>query len=186
MELSTLEGNIIGIITKDNLVHENYSNQKVKDLIIEKVNDSLKMVGLTPDCLAKDFGALASNDQNKVILASKLNNDVIILNDFTKGMIHKELIYFKNLLKKISTYHKKIILISNDLNFFLKLVDHIYVIENEKIVYETTDLTDKKLYEYVDQPNILKFVDLTQARGINLPYYLEFNDLLKAIYRLKQ
>lgn len=185
MELSTLDGNIIGIITND-YPKENYTNMKVKDLIKNKIEESLKMVGLNNTYLNLDFYDLGTNDQNKIILASKLNEKVIILVDFTKGMLHKEIIYYQNLLKKISTYNKKIILISNDINFFLKLVDHIYVIENNKILYETTDLTDKNLYEYVDKPNILKLVDLAQAKGINIPYYLEFNDLLKAIYRLKQ
>ncbi len=184
MELSTLNGNIIGIITSD-IAKENYNGKKVQDMITLKTNEALKMVGLTPDYLTKNFEELSSNDQNKVILASKLNENVIILNDFTKGMLNKELLYFKNLLKKISTYNKKIILISNDMNFFFKLVDHVYVINEEQIIYETTDLTSEELYEYVDKPNLLKFVDLTQEKGINLPYYLEFNDLLKAVYRLK-
>ena len=169
MELSTLNGNIIGIITSD-IAKENYNGKKVQDMITLKTNEALKMVGLTPDYLTKNFEELSSNDQNKVILASKLNENVIILNDFTKGMLNKELLYFKNLLKKISTY---------------KLVDHVYVINEEQIIYETTDLTSEELYEYVDKPNLLKFVDLTQEKGINLPYYLEFNDLLKAVYRLK-
>ena len=185
MDLNNLEGNIIGVITSD-ILKENYANKKVKEIVTLKREEALKMVGLTNLYLEQDFANLSSNDQNKVILASKLNDEVIILNDFTKGMLNKELLYFKNLFKKISTYNKKIILISNDINFFFKLVDHVYVIEKEQIIYETTDLTSSQLYEYIDKPNLLKFVDLTNEKGINLPYYLEFNDLLKAIYRLKQ
>ena len=183
MEINTLPGTIIGLIGNFNL-KDDYNNMKIKDILSEKSDKALKIVNLTIDENTL-FDNLATDDKNKVILAKKLNDEVIILNDFTKGFNHRERLFYKNLLKKISTYNRKIILISNDIDFFIKLVDHIYVIENNNIVYETENIFEDKLYEYVDKPKIIEFVSLAKDKGINIDYYDEFNDLLKAIYRLK-
>ena len=183
MEINTLPGTIIGLIGNFNL-KDDYNNMKIKDILGEKSDKALKIVNLTIDENTL-FNDLATDDKNKVILAKKLNDEVIILNDFTKGFNHRERLFYKNLLKKISTYNRKIILISNDIDFFIKLVDHIYVIENNNIIYETENIFEDKLYEYVDKPKIIEFVSLAKDKGINIDYYEEFNDLLKAIYRLK-
>lgn len=183
MEINTLPGTIIGLIGNFNL-KDDYNNMKIKDILGEKSDKALKIVNLTIDENTL-FENLATDDKNKVILAKKLNDEVIILNDFTKGFNHRERLFYKNLLKKISTYNRKIILISNDIYFFIKLVDHIYVIENNNIIYETENIFEDKLYEYADKPKIIEFVSLAKDKGINIDYYEEFNDLLKAIYRLK-
>ena len=183
MEINTLPGTIIGLIGNFNL-KDDYNNMKIKDILSEKSDKALKIVNLTIDENTL-FDNLATDDKNKVILAKKLNDEVIILNDFTKGFNHRERLFYKNLLKKISTYNRKIILISNDIDFFIKLVDHIYVIENDNVIYETENIFEDKLYEYVDKPKIIEFVSLAKDKGINIDYYDEFNDLLKAIYRLK-
>lgn len=185
MELTNLEGKIIGVIGKisDN---SNYDNLIVKDIIGEKYEGALKVVGCDISNSDKVFKTLPMKEQKKVLLASKLSEEVIILNNFSKGLIYKDLIYFKNLLKKISNYNRKIILIGNDLNFLFNLIDYLYIIENEKIIYATTDLKDEKLYDYIDRVPIIEFVYLAKQKGIKLDYYLDFFDLLKAIYRLKQ
>ena len=183
MEINTLPGTIIGLIGNFNL-KDDYNNMKIKDMLGETYDKVLKIVDLTIDENTL-FDNLATDDKNKVILAKKLNDEVIILNDFTKGFNHRERLFYKNLLKKISTYNRKIILISNDIDFFIKLVDHIYVIENDNVIYETENIFEDKLYEYVDKPKIIEFVSLAKDKGINIDYYDEFNDLLKAIYRLK-
>ena len=184
MELTSLEGRIIGIFMQPK-EGETYDNLMVKEIITSKISQAMQMVNLPQDLKDKYFKDLSTAEKQKVILASKLNDKVIILQDFTKGLIYKDLIYLKNLLKKISTYNRKIILISKDIDFFLNLVDHLYVIEDQNIIYETTDLLEEELYEYIERPLIIEFVYLARQKGIKLPYYSEFNDLLKAIYRLK-
>ncbi len=184
MELADLKGNIIGVIGDfSEAISEDI---KVADYLKVKPEEALKIVNLDPNILTKSFQELSSSEKNKVVLAHKLNEKVIILNDFTKGMYQKDCRFYHNLFKKISSYKRKIILVSHDINFFLGLVDHLYVIKEDKIIYETTDLCDRALYQYCDQPNILKFVDLARDKGVKIDYYFEFNDLLKAIYRLKQ
>ena len=184
MELSKLEGTIIGVVMDTDCV--DYGDELVENIVKEKTDQALQMVNLPLDIKNKKFNELSSSSKQKVILASKLNEKIIILKDFTKCLIYKDLIYFKNLLKKISTYNRKIILIGKDMDFFLTLVDHLYVVKDDQIIYETTDLLEEKLYEYVERPLIVEFVYLAHQKGIRLDYYKEFNDLLKAIYRIKQ
>ena len=184
MELENLEGKIIGVITNENQV-EDFSNKKVNEIILFKVDDSLKMVGLPIDLKNKIYDDLSSRDKSKVLLASKLNNKCIILRDFSKGLIKKDIEIFKILFKKIASYDKKIILIDHNLELFINCVDKIYNIENDEIVYSTNNIFDKKLYSHIDMPQIVKFIFKCKEFGINLDEYNELDELIKAIYRIK-
>ncbi|MDE6284414.1 MAG: hypothetical protein K2M17_01555, partial [Bacilli bacterium] len=103
MELENLSGNIIGIISSDKS-KEKYEGRKVEEIIHHKLDEALKMVNLSPDCKTKYFEELSSRDKNKVILASQLHKKTITLYDFSKGMIKKDIEFFKRLFKKIITY----------------------------------------------------------------------------------
>ena len=185
MELRELKGNIIGLIGDYPKIQYD-DNLKVSEIVTKKNNDSLKMVGLNikiNDMLYKD---LSIKEKNKVNLASQLTNDIIILHNFSQGLLQKEFISYRNLLKKISLYNRKIILIENNAEFFLNLVDKVYVINKDEIVFQTSDLFYFGLYQYIDMPKIVEFTYLTKRKGIKIDNYSEFNDLLKAIYRLKE
>lgn len=184
MELNNLTGTIIGIIS-DDFVKDNFENKKVKEIIVKKVNDSLKMVKLSPDILEETFQDLSIGDKNKVILASKLHDKEIVLVNFSQGLTQKEVNYFKILFKKISTYNRRIFLVDKKTNLFLNCVDRIYVINDGKIKYETVDIFDKILELYVDLPKIVEFSFKCEKVGVILDHYKELDELLKAIYRIK-
>ena len=131
------------------------------------------------------FDDLSSRDKNKVILASHLHDKEIRLVNFSKGMIKKDLEYFSTLFKRIANYGRKIILVDKNLEMFLNCIDHIYIIEDEKIVYETKNIFDNILTKYVDVPKIVEFINTSSKNGIRLDYYTELDELLKAIYRIK-
>lgn len=183
MEIESLEGNIIGIIG-DVTINQDY-NGKVEDIVLKKTSAALKMVGLSDEYLDKDFNSLSNRDKNKVILASKLQDKVIILKDFSKGLLSKDIEFFKNLFKKISGYNRKIILIDKNSNLFLRCVSKIYVINNKEILYETDDVFDFRLSEYIDLPKIVTFVNESKKYGVSINRYQELDELLKAIYRIK-
>ena len=185
MELSKLEGSIIGVITKDIKGHDDYKDVIVKDIIPKKITDSLKMVNLEENIQNKTFKELSSRDKNKIILASQLQNDIIILYDFTKGMLKKDLEYFKKLFKRIANYGKKIILVTKDANLFLGCVDKIYLIEDDKVVYQTDDCFDLAIYNNIDMPLMVEFIQDCYDLGIHLDAYTDINELIKAIYRIK-
>ena len=179
-----LDGKIIGIISNDYIV-EDYSGKKVEEIITYKISDALKMVKLDEAIKSVLFDDLSSRDKNKVILASRLHDKEIRLVNFSKGMIKKDLEYFSTLFKRIANYGRKIILVDKNLEMFLNCVDHIYIIEDEKIVYETKNIFDIILTKYVDVPKIVEFINTSSKNGIRLDYYTELDELLKAIYRIK-
>ena len=183
MELKNLEGSIIGVNSIP--LKEDYQDKKVSEIITNKVNDSLRIVKLDESVLDKKFNDLAIRDKNKVMLASKLHDKVIILSDFSKGMLKKDIEYFKSIFKRIINYDKKIILIDNNSELFLNCVDKLYVINNNDIIYETSDIYDNNLAKFIDLPKIVDFTHQCENLGIRIDHYQEFDELLKAIYRIK-
>lgn len=184
MELSTLEGNIIGIVSRENN-NPDYEEKLVSEIIINKLEDSLKMVNLDPSIADKKFSDLSSMDKNKIILASQLQQDKIILYDFSKGMLKKDLSFFKRLFKKIVTYGKKIYLYSKDAELFINCVDNIYILNEDEIVFKTNDIFDPTLYIEMETPGIVRFIYKCEDLGIHLDEYTDINELIKAIYRIK-
>ena len=184
MELEKLKGSIIGVINYQ-IKKDDFSDSLVKDIITNKPIESLKMVRLEEKILEKKFNELSSRDKNKVILASKLHDKIIILNKFTKGMIKSDIIYFTALFKRIVKYDKKIILIDSNTEIFLNCVDNIVVFNNNDIIYETKDIYDINLSKYCDLPKIVDFINISVDLGVHINHYLELDELLKAIYRIK-
>lgn len=184
MELSRLDGNIIGVVSKD-YKRDDFSEKLVKDIVLKKTADALKMVGFTTDVANISFDELSTGNQNRVILASHLHDDPIVLVNFSAGLTFKDIEFFKKLFKRIATYGKKIVLIDNNSNLLFNLVDKIYVINEESILYETSDLFDKELSKYIDLPKIVEFTNKCEKKGIKINHYKDLDELLKAIYRIK-
>lgn len=182
MELK-LNGNIIGVVSND--FKEDNVNGKVRDIIVKKSSDALKMVGLDDTYLDKDISELSLRDKNKIILASKLQDKEIMLINFSRGLTNKDIEFFKKLFKKIISYGRKIVLVDRNSNMFINCVDKMYVINNKKIVLEVSDIYDKDLEKYIEVPKIVEFTNKTLDYGVNINHYNELDDLLKAIYRIK-
>lgn len=181
MELE-LKGNIVGVISND-FSESNYSG-KVKNIVLKKASDALKMVGLDESYLELDYEDLSLRNKSKVILASKLQDKEILLVNFSKGLTNKDIEFFKKLFKKIVSYGRKIILVDKNSNLFFNCVDNLYVI-NKEIVLETNDLYSNELSKYIDVPKIVEFTNKSLGLGVNINHYKEIDDLLKAIYRVK-
>lgn len=181
MELSSLNGNIIGVINYD--IKESY-NGLVKDIVIKKTEQALKMVGLTEEVLDKNFEDLSFRDKNKVILASKLQEKIIVLNNFSRGLTKKDIEFFKGLFKKVVKYDRKIILIDKNGELFINLVDNIYVFNNEEVL-NFKSLYDNDLVKWIQLPKIVEFTQKTLENGVKINEYKELDELLKAIYRIK-
>lgn len=177
-----LKGSIIGIVSNDYI--EDELKGTVKDIVVKKSSDALKMVGLDDSYLDKDFRDLSDRDKNKIILASKLQNKEIKLINFSKGLTNKDMEFFKKLFKKIVSYGRKIILVDKNSNMFMNCVDNLYVI-NKEIILETDDLYNEELKKYIDVPSIVEFTHKSLENGIKLNHYNDLDDLLKAIYRIK-
>lgn len=181
MELN-LRGNIIGIIS-DDFKDKKYDGL-VRDIVLNKTNAALKMVGLDDTFLDVSFSDLSNSNKNKVILASKLQDKEIILINFSMGLTKKEMEIYKKLFKRIVSYGRKVILVDKNSEMFINCVDNLYVI-NKEINLETDNLFDKRLRDYISLPKIVEFIYILEENGININHYTELDELLKAIYRIK-
>jgi len=172
---------IVGIISNYKI---NLKNFFVKKLNINNPEMALKMVGLDNTYLDKKTIDLSLSEKLKVDLATKLNKDIIIVGDLSNSLIYKELEFIKKLLLKLSNeYNKKIVVIDNDVNSFINLVKHIYVLENKEIIYDTNDYFDKKLYEYTKKPEIVDFIEYVNKDSERVDLTLDIYELIKDIFR---
>ncbi len=184
MELSRLDGNIIGVVSSDYEI-EDFSGKLVKDIVLKKPDAALKMVGFTENMLDKSFDELSTGNKNRVILASKLQEKTIVLVNFSLGLTSKDIEFFKKLFVRVASYGRKIILVDNNSELLFNLVDKVYVINDGKIVFETSNLYDSNLGKYIDLPKLVEFTFLCENKGIKINHYKEIHELLKAIYRIK-
>lgn len=177
-ELKKIDFKIMGVIT-NNYVIPNYEGYDIKELIPYRTEETLK-ISLIDDV---DFNNLSTKNTSKLQLAKSINNKYICLYDFSKGLNYKEIRYYKNLFNKmVNKFNKKIMLFSKDINLLIELCDT-YVVYDKKIIYQTNDCFDDKLYYYIDMPNIVKFIKLANRKGAMLSHTTDINELIKDIYR---
>ena len=177
-ELKKLDFKILGVIT-NNYVVPSFNNIPIERIITYRLEDTKKMVLLD----ISDTNNLSTKNNSKLQLAKALNDKYICLYDFTKGLNNKELMYYSRLFRKITEkYGKKIMLFSKDINNLINMCDKI-AIYDKKIIYTTDNMFDDKLYNYIDMPNIVKFIKLANKKGAGLDFTKDLNELIKDIYR---
>lgn len=173
---------IIGVIS-------NYQSNikisgKVKELNIKNIDKAIKMVNLNEDIINKDIKDLSISELWKIELLTKINNEIIIIGNMSNSLIYKDMEFIKRLLIKISNdYNKKIIIIDNNIDSFINLVERIYVIDNKKIIYDTSDYFDNLLYKYINMPKIVEFIKYVNKNKIELNNTVDIYELIKDIYR---
>ena len=184
MELKNIlkDTNLIGIISKYK------SNLKLSgnicDLEIKNISKALKIVGLDDTYLDKNINDLTISELWKIELLTKLDKDVIIVGNMYDSLIHKDREYMKKLFIKLSNkYHKKIVIIDNNIISFFNLVKKIIVIKNKEVVYETNDFFDLSLYEHINMPKIVDFILYVNKKGTKINNTIEIYELIKDIYR---
>lgn len=177
-DILKLNFNIIGVVTPK-ISLPKFSGS-ISEIVPFKTDDSLKMAMLDSSV---DINNLSTKEFSKLQLAHSLGEDVIVLYDFSKGLNKKELNYFKLLFNKITKkYHKKVILVSRDIDFLASMCDA-FAIYNNRVIYYTSDIFDDKLYEYIDMPHIVKFIKCANNNGAALMETVDINELIKDIYR---
>ena len=162
------------------------------DILDKRINDSLKMVGLPLDYLDKNPFKLSSGEKSLLSLAItlSLNPKLIIIDDPTIYLDNKKEEYLIKLLKKLkNNYHKTIIIMSNDIEFILKVTDNYIILKKGKIASQgnSKDLLnnyDKIKSAHIDVPKILEFINtVKKKKDINLELTFDIKELMKDIYR---
>lgn len=162
------------------------------DEINERIESSIKMVGLPLSYLDRSPFDLSSGERESLALAIilVLNPKVIILDDPTINLDNYRCDRLIKLLKKlVSRYKKSVILFSSDIDFLIRVIDNYVLLKNGKIALSGTkrDLIDnigkfKNASVYV--PEIVKFISSANRKyGINLEYTFDIKELMKDIYR---
>lgn len=153
----------------------------------DKINSSLKMVMFDKD-INNSIKTLSNVDKKKVQLAYALckKEKYIFLEYFDKGLTTKEKNYFKKLFQKIKEYQISIIVHTNDINFLVDAVDKICLVKDDSVVaiLSKNDWYNDNLYEYVNEPEIVKFIKYCQSLNINIEDYVDNKEVIKAIFRM--
>ena len=152
-----------------------------------RISKVIKMLGISPDLLSKTSNSVSNLEETLVILAYQLlqGNDVVF-NYLDVLLNYKEENYLKRVLSKlVHQYNVKLAIFTNNMEFCFNLVDRIIIVKNKEIIkYLSNDFYNLDLYEYIDMPEIIRFITSAQSKGKKIDKYLDLSELLKGIYRL--
>ena len=193
------KGYIYGLMGNINLTTNNTNYSIITDykfngtvneyLNSPKAESSLKMVLLDESYIDKKANDLSIGELKKVSLAKALidGKDYLVLDYFDKSFNHKEIDYFIRLIKRMTNdYQKTVILFTNDITILWNNIEELLIVD-EYFVINT--IPKEKYFEFIDklnEPEIIRFIKLMKELGLNIENYKNTQDLLKAIYRLKE
>ena len=182
--ISSLVGDNVFYIDK----HLSISNQKVSSLLGNNYLDMLNEFNLEKDFLDKRVNELSHSELKllKYMLMVISNKSIIVVDepflDLDYGNKKKIVLLFNRLIKE----KKTIIISSMDSNIIYSLCKKVLFINSKDYYYgDINSFKDKKLLKkyQVEMPNIVKFIELAQNKGIKLKYSFDIRDLIKDVYR---
>ena len=193
------KGYIYGLMGNINLTTNNTNYSIITDykfngtvseyLNSSKAKSSLKMVLLDESYIDKKANDLSIGELKKVSLAKALIDakDYLVLDYFDKNFNHKEIDYFIRLMKRMtSDYQKTVILFTNDITVLWNNIKELLIVDEYFVI---NAIPKEKYFEFIDkanEPEIIRFIKLMKELGLNIENYKNTQDLLKAIYRLKE
>ncbi len=177
-------------IIKDYLRHileiNNYKDKHIE----ARISQSLKLVNLDNEILYKNINELSYKEAKKISLISSLihNPKIIVIEDYTDGIIDSDKKEFARLIRVLKNKYKKIIIfLTKDTTFCYTTSDIIYLLNNEKIVQKgnksilkNTNLLNKLGLEV---PKIINFINECKKNNHELDEYDNILDIIKSIYR---
>lgn len=166
---------------------EKYIKLKV-DCNNDKILDSFRLVLLNEEIISKKISNLSSSEKLKIELAIKLikNEELIILYQFDKYFMEKDLFYFKKLFKKlVLKYNKTVALIDCNFAFNLDFIDRLVFLndKNEIKTYTKEDFYNDEITNFIDNPKIISFVKYVNRNKKILDNYTDIKELIKGIFR---
>ncbi len=184
MELKDIlkEEGIVGVISQYEFSLD--LNKKVSSIEIKNRDKAFQMVNLPNNIKEKYLQDLTLSELFKIDLISKLDEEIIIIGNISGCLNFKEAEFIKKLLLKLVTvYHKKIIVIDSSVQTFFNLVKKIVVINGKNILYETDNFYDDDLYKYAKIPKIIEFVKFVNQDKKRINKTTDIHELIKDIYR---
>lgn len=166
-------------------------NYKIEN-IDSRVEEILKMVGLSTNILKEDVFNISKSEKIKVLLSQMLlyNPKLIILDGIIEELDSKSRTkLFKLIIKLKKFYNKTIIITSCNIDNIYEFIDDLIILENNKIlsngnkfdVYNNKDISNNEL---VQKPLTIEFKNKIKIKSnIDLGDNDSINELIKAIYR---
>ena len=156
--------------------------------VVKHVVQSLRIVGLDETYLDRDPNELSSVEKKKIELATVIsyNPEIIILDNFERGLSFREKEYFRKLFLKLKNkYNKTIILITNNVEFLFDIVDNVHVIYKSKLVLSEGKeiFYNSNLYRYTNIPKIIEFTKYAESKGYDIKKCTDIKELIKELYR---
>ena len=194
-----LSGKDIFLIKKENrftkkTVHDEmlsyynveYSKYNFDDLV-KIVFDELK---IEDDFSSKNIDELSDSERIilKYILSFISNKKIIVIDEPFLDLDYTWKKRISSLLNSIIHNTKKTIIIcSNDSNIIYSLCQKVLFINDEKCFYDNTldAFKDNSLLKkyHIDEPDIIKFINLAHKKNVDLRYSKDIRDLIKDVYK---
>lgn len=161
----------------------------------KRIYDVLKLVGLPKKYEKRNPLTLSLGEQKLLSLALALvhNPSLLILVEPTEGLDYCSQDRLLQLLRKLKTRCRKtIVILSNDLEFMVKIVDDVILFDEQHLVisapkYQVFRDTRKLKKLGIQSPYIITFSDtVLKKKNIKMGYRDQMNDLIKDIYRYAQ
>ena len=165
-------------------------NFKVEEnLAKEKSINALKSVGIDESYFERNPFELSGGEKRRVAIAGILASepDILILDEPTAGLDPNGKKEIMNLIKDIRKEGKTIILVTNDMDVVMDYVDKIFVLNDGKLLEETTPnilFNKENILDYsLEIPTFYKFKNLLKKYGFckDLSKINEFNELIDII-----
>lgn len=159
----------------------------------KKIEDSLKIVGLSKTYLSKRLVMLSYSEKKLVQLASYLiaNPDIIVLDSFFEGLdskITKDITSLFN--QMVDRCSKFIIVCTNDSEFVYRRINNLIVVRDSKTIFngKTNDFFEQESTEIklsgIKVPEAIEFTNLVHhLKQVKLNYNRDIRDLIKDIYK---
>lgn len=162
------------------------------DSIDKRVEEILKMVGLSSSILKRNVFNVSKSEKIKILLSQMLlyNPELIILDSVTEELDSKSRTKLFKLIIKLKKFHNKTIIISSlKADNIYEFVDNLIVIDNGNVVsfgnkfdvYNDTYVINN---DFISKPLTVEFKNkLKNEANIDLGNNDSINELIKAIYR---
>ncbi len=196
-ELLFLPQKIENIFTQATVEEELRYHLQLRNLpvanIDKKVQDTLKLVGLSGSLRSKPISVLSDSEKKLLQLAIGLlaNPKVLLLEDPMVYFDQAHKMYLLKLFKKLKEqYHKTIVLTSKDVNLIYQYTDYVVLLGEDhclkegvptKVFDDIELLVQNGIFEL---PNLLLFTEFVRAtKKVKLSYHRDIRDLIKDVYK---
>lgn len=173
----------------DYIIKKNLIQMKNPD---KKKESSLKIVGLSPEYLEREYYSLSSSEKFQVSLAISLlsNPSILILdNPFIYIDLHQEKELIKLLQRLKEQYKKMIVIVDDNCNKLYKYTNKMIFIKNNHTVLEGDTAESYTRVDFLKRHSfsIPDLVEMTykakKSKGVKIIYHKDIRDLIKDIYK---